>query len=56
MHWALEKCEGVIKVLELFEDEQFVYMVLEYQKQGTLLQQILQKQRFSEKESKVIME
>jgi hypothetical protein len=32
VHWALEKCEGVIKVLELFEDEQFVYIILEYQK------------------------
>lgn len=41
VHWALEKCEGVIKVLELFEDDQFVYMIIEYQKQGTLLQQIL---------------
>lgn len=37
VHWALEKCEGIIKVIELFEDEQYVYMILEYQKQGTLL-------------------
>lgn len=30
VHWGLEKCDGVIKVLELFEDDQFVYMIIEY--------------------------
>ena len=32
VHWILEKCDGAIKLIELFEDENFVYIVLEYQK------------------------
>lgn len=38
VHWALESCDGITKLLEIFEDEAYVFMVLEYQKQGTLLQ------------------
>lgn len=30
VHWALEKCDGITRLLELYEDEQFVYIVLEY--------------------------
>lgn len=33
----------------------FIYMVLEYQKMGSLLSQIMKKKKFSEKETKVIM-
>lgn len=56
VHWALSKCDAVLQMLELFEDNQLVYIVLEYQSQGTLLQQIMKKQSFDEKQSKVIME
>ena len=56
VHWALSKCDAVLQMLELFEDSQLVYIVLEYQSQGTLLQQIMKKQSFDEKQSKVIME
>jgi hypothetical protein len=30
VHWALEKCDGALRLLELFEDENHLYMVLEY--------------------------
>ena len=56
VHWAIQSCGGAIKLLELFEDENYVYLILEYQKQGTLLQQIIEKQKIPEKDVKVIME
>ena len=37
VHWALTKCDAVLQMLELFEDFQLIYIVLEYQSQGTLL-------------------
>lgn len=30
VHWALEKCDGALRLIELFEDDAFVYIVLEY--------------------------
>ena len=32
VHWELEKCDGALRLLELFEDDEFIYMVLEHQK------------------------
>lgn len=43
-------------MIEIFEDDLFIYMALEYQKQGSLLAAIMVKQIFSEKEAKVILE
>ena len=37
VHWALEQCVSVVRLLHLFEDENYIYMVLEYQPNGTLL-------------------
>ena len=37
VHWALEQCVSVVRLLNLFEDENHIYMVLEYQPNGTLL-------------------
>lgn len=37
VHWAIQSCGGAIKLLEQFEDDNYVYLILEYQKQGTLL-------------------
>lgn len=55
VHWELEKCDGALRLLELYEDDLFIYMVLEYQQMGSLLSQIMNKKKFSEKETKVIM-
>jgi hypothetical protein len=30
VHWALEKCDGALRLIEIFEDDSFVYIVLEY--------------------------
>jgi serine/threonine protein kinase len=30
VHWAIEECDTLLRLLELYEDEFFVYMVLEY--------------------------
>jgi hypothetical protein len=37
VHWLIVDCDGVMQLLEIFEDDQFIYLVLEYQKQGSLL-------------------
>jgi hypothetical protein len=37
VHWVSEECGGLIKLLEIYEDEKFVFLVLEYQAEGTLL-------------------
>ncbi len=55
VHWELEKCDGALRLLEIFEDDFYIYMVLEYQSMGSLLNQIMNKTRFNEKETKIIM-
>lgn len=32
VHWAIFECDGVLQLLEIYEDFEFVYLVLEYQK------------------------
>jgi hypothetical protein len=29
-HWRLLDCDGVVELLDIFEDEELVYLVLEY--------------------------
>lgn len=37
VHWTLEQCESVVKLIQLYEDEHSVYVVLEFQPKGTLM-------------------
>ncbi len=30
VHWLIMDCDGVMQLLEIFEDDQFIYLVLEY--------------------------
>jgi Protein kinase domain len=30
VHWALEECDSILRLQEIYEDEVFVYLVLEY--------------------------
>jgi hypothetical protein len=30
VHWVLEECEGILKLIEIYEDNKYVYLVLEY--------------------------
>jgi len=55
VHWALEECGSMLQLIELYEDDVFVYLVLEYQQEGSLLGQILKNKEFTEKQVKVIM-
>jgi hypothetical protein len=43
VHWGLEKCDGTLRLIEIFEDDLFVYIVLEFQKMGSLLEQIMKR-------------
>lgn len=56
VHWALEKCVSVVRLLLLYEDEDNVYMVLEYQPNGTLLKTLKTNQKFKEPDVRVIIE
>lgn len=49
VHWELEECDSILRLQEIYEDEVFVYLVLEYQQQGSLLGQILKNREFQEK-------
>ena len=37
VHWAVEDCPSILELLEIHEDEDSIYLVLEYQPQGTLM-------------------
>jgi hypothetical protein len=37
VHWALEECPSVLGLLAIHEDKDMIFMVLEYQPQGTLM-------------------
>lgn len=56
VHWALSDCDGILHLLEIFEDEEFVYLTLEYQAEGSLLNEILEKSKITEDNAKLIME
>jgi serine/threonine protein kinase len=56
VHWALSDCDGILHLLEIFEDEEFVYLTLEYQAEGSLLNEILKERKLTEENVKIIME
>ena len=56
MHWNLKDCDGILQLRELFEDMNFTYIVLDYQEGGSLLDNVISKERFNEKQGKIIME
>jgi predicted transposase YbfD/YdcC len=37
VHWTLEQCEGVLQLVAIHEDQDMIYLVLEYQPKGTLM-------------------
>jgi hypothetical protein len=37
VHWTLELCEGVLQLIAIHEDAEMIYLVLEYQPKGTLM-------------------
>jgi len=45
-----------VRLLHLFEDENYIYIVLEYQPNGTLLKTLKSNQKFNEPDVRVIIE
>jgi len=43
VHWALRDCDGILSLRELYEDDLFVYLVLDYQDGGSLLEHSIRK-------------
>jgi serine/threonine protein kinase len=56
VHWALEYCMNILQLIEIYEDDHFLYLVLEYQIEGTLLNIINDQLVMSENEAKGILE
>ena len=48
VHWALEGCQGVLKLLKIYEDPWVVKLVLEYQPKGSLMASLEKEKKFSE--------
>ncbi len=40
VHWVMEECGNILRLLELYEDSHNVYLVLEYQELGTLVERM----------------
>ena len=55
-HWALEHCEGVLKLLGIHEEESTIVLILEYQPEGSLMKLLQDQTQFTEAQVKVIME
>jgi serine/threonine protein kinase len=56
VHWALEQCVSVLRLLKLYEDQDCVCIVLEYQAKGSLMNVIMKRVKLEEAEVRVIME
>lgn len=56
VHWVLEKCDSMLGLRQIYEDADFIYLVLDYQESGNLLNKIYENGKFSEAQTKIIME
>jgi serine/threonine protein kinase len=56
VHWALEECPSVLSLIAMHEDKDMIYLVLEYQPQGTLMNTMEKQAQLSECEVRMIME
>ena len=56
VHWALEQCVSVLRLLRIYEDADLVCIVLEYQAKGSLMNVIMKHVKLEEQEVRVIME
>ena len=55
MHSLLNQCENILKLFRLYEDETSMYLVLEYQSGGSLMDLIKKKHNWQEKDLRTIM-
>ena len=55
VHWALDECDGVLKLLRIYEDSKSMMLVLEYQPKGSLMKSLKNQTRFTEGEVRVMM-
>ena len=56
VHWKIEKCDGMLGLQEIFEDTDYIYLVLDYQEGGSMLKQIETYGNFTEPQTKIIMQ
>ena len=41
VHWALEVCDNILRLNEIYEDKCNIYLVLEYESKGSLMDSII---------------
>ena len=56
VHWTLEHCSSVLTLIAIHEDKENIYLVLEYQPQGTLMNTLQKQPMMEETEARTIME
>lgn len=54
-HWDLALCEAMVQLEEIFIDNQYLYLVLEYQSEGSILGKIFSSIEFTEDQAKFMM-
>jgi serine/threonine protein kinase len=54
IHRLLNECPNVIKLFKIFECQNNLYFLIEYQQAGNLSQRIIKGVIFSEEEAKII--
>lgn len=52
----MEQCEGVLKLFKIYENDDYLVLVLEYQPMGSLMELLKKQRKFTEAEVRVIME
>lgn len=54
-HWILGQCSAVPKLLELYLDSSFIYIIMDYIEHGSILSNMINMIKFSESQAKMIM-
>ena len=56
VHWELISCDNVMQLLEIYNSEDEIYLVMEHMKSGDLNKLIAKDTVFTEEQVKFIME
>ena len=54
-HWDLSLCEAMVALQEIYIDQKYLYLVLDYQREGSIIGKIFGSVNFTEAQAKFIM-
>jgi serine/threonine protein kinase len=55
VHWALHMCENILKLYQIFESPSNIYLILEFQQQGSLLGTLQAQKQLTEGQIRNVM-